>query len=98
MALLLQAFHGAAMLADARNSHEEFCIPVCVLPATVSNSVPGTEVSIGTDTGLNVVVQVRDCFHSHFALFVLMMFFFCLSAPALNLWPLTFACLALIRS
>ncbi|XP_040611504.1 ATP-dependent 6-phosphofructokinase, platelet type isoform X2 [Mesocricetus auratus] len=55
-----EAFHGAAMLADARNSHEEFCIPVCVLPATVSNSVPGTEVSIGTDTGLNVVVQTCD--------------------------------------
>lgn len=60
MALLLQAFHGAITLADARDSHNEFCIPICVLPATVSNSVPGTDLCIGTDTGLNVVVEVRD--------------------------------------
>ncbi|XP_051050744.1 ATP-dependent 6-phosphofructokinase, platelet type isoform X2 [Phodopus roborovskii] len=55
-----EAFHGAAMMADARNSHTEFCIPMCVLPATVSNNVPGSDLSIGTDTGLNVIVQTCD--------------------------------------
>lgn len=60
MALLLQAFHSAAMLAEARNNHEEFCIPVCVLPATISNDVPGSDLTIGCDTSLNVVVEVRD--------------------------------------
>lgn len=60
MALLLQAYNSAIMLSDARNSHEEFCIPICVLPATISNNVPGTDVSVGSDTGLNVVVEVRN--------------------------------------
>ncbi|XP_027260884.1 ATP-dependent 6-phosphofructokinase, platelet type isoform X3 [Cricetulus griseus] len=55
-----EAFHGAITLADARDSHNEFCIPICVLPATVSNSVPGTDLCIGTDTGLNVVVETCD--------------------------------------
>lgn len=60
MALLLQGFHGAVILSEARNNHEEFCIPMCVLPATISNDVPGSDISIGCDTGLNVIVQVRD--------------------------------------
>lgn len=60
MALLLQAFQAAVMLADDRNSHEEFCIPICVLPATISNNVPGSDLSIGSDTGLDAVVEVRD--------------------------------------
>lgn len=60
MALLLQGLHGAVMLSEARNNHEEFCIPICVLPATISNDIPGTDLSIGSDTSLNVVVQVRD--------------------------------------
>lgn len=60
MALLLQGFHSAVLLSEARNSHDEFCIPICVLAATISNDVPGTDISIGSDTSLNVVVQVRD--------------------------------------
>uniref|UniRef100_A0A8C8TM14 ATP-dependent 6-phosphofructokinase n=1 Tax=Peromyscus maniculatus bairdii TaxID=230844 RepID=A0A8C8TM14_PERMB len=55
-----EAFHAAAMMGEARNSHEEFCIPVCVLPATISNGVPGTDLSIGSDTSLNVIVQTCD--------------------------------------
>lgn len=46
-------------MADARSNHEEFCIPVCVLPATISNNVPGTECSLGSDTGMNAIVEVR---------------------------------------
>ncbi|XP_047376332.1 ATP-dependent 6-phosphofructokinase, platelet type isoform X2 [Sciurus carolinensis] len=55
-----EAYSGAIMMADARNSHEEFCIPVCVLPATISNNVPGTDISIGSDTSLDVVVETCD--------------------------------------
>uniref|UniRef100_A0A672Q355 6-phosphofructokinase type C n=1 Tax=Sinocyclocheilus grahami TaxID=75366 RepID=A0A672Q355_SINGR len=29
-------------LCEARSSYEEFCIPLCMLPATISNNVPGT--------------------------------------------------------
>lgn len=57
---LLQAYSSAIMMANARDSHEEFCIPVCVLPATISNNVPGTDISIGSDTGLDAVVEVRE--------------------------------------
>jgi 6-phosphofructokinase 1 len=60
MALLLQGYHGAIMLSEARNNHEEFCIPICVLPATISNDIPGSDISIGCDTALNVIVEVRD--------------------------------------
>lgn len=34
-------------------------MPVCVIPATISNNVPGTDMSLGSDTGLNTVVEVR---------------------------------------
>ena len=60
MALLLQGYHSAIVLAEARNNHEEFCIPICVLPATISNDIPGSDLSIGSDTSMNVVVEVRD--------------------------------------
>lgn len=67
MALLLQGYHGAIMLSEARNNHEEFCIPICVLPATISNDIPGSDLSIGCDTSMNVIVEVRDLLF-HFSL------------------------------
>lgn len=30
-----------------------------MLPATISNNVPGTDLSIGADTALNAIVEVR---------------------------------------
>lgn len=56
---LLQAYESCLQLAEARCHFEEFCIPICVLPATISNNVPGTDLSIGADTALNAIVQVR---------------------------------------
>uniref|UniRef100_A0A672Q3C7 Phosphofructokinase, platelet n=1 Tax=Sinocyclocheilus grahami TaxID=75366 RepID=A0A672Q3C7_SINGR len=41
-------------LCEARSSYEEFCIPLCMLPATISNNVPGTNLSIGTINLLSV--------------------------------------------
>ncbi|XP_021035782.1 ATP-dependent 6-phosphofructokinase, platelet type isoform X2 [Mus caroli] len=55
-----EGYHGAIMLSEARNNHEEFCIPICILPATISNDIPGTDISIGSDTGLNVIVETCD--------------------------------------
>uniref|UniRef100_A0A2I3HJ20 6-phosphofructokinase type C n=1 Tax=Nomascus leucogenys TaxID=61853 RepID=A0A2I3HJ20_NOMLE len=49
-----------AGLAGARGRHQELCIPLCVVPATISNNVPGTEISLGSDTGLNAVVETCD--------------------------------------
>lgn len=47
------------MFAQACGDHQELCIPICILPATISNDVPGTELSMGCDTALNVLVEVR---------------------------------------
>lgn len=57
--LLLQAFESLLQLYEARATYEEFCIPMCMLPATISNNVPGTDLSIGADTALNAIVEVR---------------------------------------
>ncbi|XP_057642929.1 ATP-dependent 6-phosphofructokinase, platelet type isoform X2 [Chionomys nivalis] len=57
---ITDAFQAAIMLADGRNSYEEFCIPICVLPATISNNVPGTDLSIGSDSSLNVIIETCD--------------------------------------
>ncbi|KAF3818758.1 hypothetical protein GH733_012175 [Mirounga leonina] len=57
---ITDAFESAILFADVRDRHQEFCVPICVLPATISNSVPGTDLSMGSDTGLNAVVETCD--------------------------------------
>uniref|UniRef100_A0A8C3AUJ5 ATP-dependent 6-phosphofructokinase n=1 Tax=Cyclopterus lumpus TaxID=8103 RepID=A0A8C3AUJ5_CYCLU len=54
-----EAFESLLQLCEARATHEEFCVPMCMLPATISNNVPGTDLSIGADTALNAIVEVR---------------------------------------
>lgn len=58
--LPIQAFESLLQLYEARATYEEFCIPMCMLPATISNNVPGTDLSIGADTALNAIVEVRQ--------------------------------------
>uniref|UniRef100_A0A8C6WY39 ATP-dependent 6-phosphofructokinase n=1 Tax=Neogobius melanostomus TaxID=47308 RepID=A0A8C6WY39_9GOBI len=55
-----EALESLLQLYDARRSFEEFCIPMCILPATISNNVPGTDLSIGADTALNAIVETCD--------------------------------------
>ncbi|XP_063159490.1 ATP-dependent 6-phosphofructokinase, platelet type isoform X3 [Candoia aspera] len=55
-----EAFESCLLLAEARSRYEEFCIPICDLPATISNNVPGTDLTIGADTALNIVVETCD--------------------------------------
>ncbi|XP_048693637.1 ATP-dependent 6-phosphofructokinase, platelet type isoform X1 [Caretta caretta] len=57
---ITDAYESCLQLAEARARFEEFCIPVCVLPATISNNVPGTDFSIGADTALNAIVETCD--------------------------------------
>ncbi|XP_072306602.1 ATP-dependent 6-phosphofructokinase, platelet type isoform X5 [Eucyclogobius newberryi] len=47
-------------LYEARAAFEEFCVPMCMIPATISNNVPGTDLSIGADTALNAIVETCD--------------------------------------
>lgn len=46
-------------LVEARARYEELCIIMCVIPATISNNVPGTDFSLGTDTAVNAAMEVR---------------------------------------
>lgn len=49
---------GGLELVQARKKYEEMCIPMVVIPATVSNNVPGSDFSIGADTALNTITSV----------------------------------------
>lgn len=55
-----EAFESMLQLAEARSTYEEFCIPMCVVPSTISNNVPGTDLSLGADTALNAIMQTCD--------------------------------------
>jgi 6-phosphofructokinase 1 len=55
-----EAFHALSQLRKAREEYPSLCIPMCLLPATISNNVPGTEYSLGSDTCLNELVNYCD--------------------------------------
>lgn len=55
-----EAFTAVSELRKARADFPAFRIPMVLLPATVSNNVPGTEYSIGSDTCLNALVTFCD--------------------------------------
>jgi len=43
-----------------RDKYKAFRIPMVVLPATISNNVPGTDFSVGGDTALNEITEICD--------------------------------------
>ncbi|KAK8192623.1 6-phosphofructokinase, alpha subunit [Zalaria obscura] len=55
-----EAFTAVSELRKARSKYDAFKIPMVILPATVSNNVPGTEYSIGSDTCLNALIDYCD--------------------------------------
>ncbi|XP_064542578.1 ATP-dependent 6-phosphofructokinase isoform X4 [Drosophila montana] len=55
-----ESYHAAGQISDQRDNYPEFCIPIVVVPATISNNVPGTEFSLGCDTGLNEITEICD--------------------------------------
>ncbi|XP_067448199.1 phosphofructokinase, muscle a [Thunnus thynnus] len=55
-----EAYVGGLELVQAREKYEEMCIPIVVIPATVSNNVPGSDFSIGADTALNTITSTCD--------------------------------------
>ncbi|KAK6543266.1 6-phosphofructokinase, alpha subunit [Orbilia ellipsospora] len=55
-----EAFKSLSELRLARQSYPAFRIPMVCLPATISNNVPGTEYSIGSDTCLNALIDYCD--------------------------------------
>jgi 6-phosphofructokinase 1 len=55
-----EAFNAVLILDNARKLYPSFNIPMAHLPATISNNVPLTEFSLGTDTSLNALVDACD--------------------------------------
>ncbi|KAJ2511995.1 6-phosphofructokinase, alpha subunit [Coemansia sp. RSA 2049] len=55
-----EAYTAVLALARNRSQYPAFNIPIALIPATVSNNVPGTEYSLGSDTAANVIVQASD--------------------------------------
>ena len=54
-----QAFNAVLELVEARSQYPSLRVPMVIIPATISNNVPGTDLSLGADTALNVIVPVR---------------------------------------
>lgn len=55
-----EAFKAVSELRQARSRFDAFKIPMVILPATISNNVPGTEYSLGSDTCLNALIEYCD--------------------------------------
>jgi 6-phosphofructokinase len=60
--IVIGGFEGFSFLASLRENSEYLAhnFPVLLIPATVSNNVPGTEYSIGSDTALNTIISSCD--------------------------------------
>lgn len=55
-----EAFISLNQLERARVMYPAFRIPMVLIPATISNNVPGTEYSLGSDTCLNALMDYCD--------------------------------------
>lgn len=55
-----EAYEGVLELFEARGRFDELCIPMCIIPATISNNVPGTDFSLGADTAVNAAMSSCD--------------------------------------
>ena len=53
-----RAFHLVQQLVKGRQKFPEFKIPFCIIPATIENNVPGSELSLGTDSTLNKITEL----------------------------------------
>lgn len=54
------AFAIVNRLHNARPNFEHFNIPMLCIPATINNNLPGAEITIGSDTALNTIVEALD--------------------------------------
>lgn len=55
-----EAYTSILALNEARSNYRKFRIPIVHLPATISNNVPVTDWSLGSDTSINVLVEACD--------------------------------------
>lgn len=54
------AYESALMMAVNRRRYRAFRIPIVVLPATISNNMPGSNFCVGSDTALNEICRQVD--------------------------------------
>ncbi len=54
------AYQAAHLLYDERDRYPAFRIPIVCVPASIDNNLPGSELAIGADTALNVIVEAID--------------------------------------
>lgn len=54
------AYLSAKELYENSNTYPQFKIPIVCVPASIGNNCPGTNMSIGSDTALNVIVNTSD--------------------------------------
>jgi 6-phosphofructokinase 1 len=54
------AYQSAHLLHRERERYPAFRIPIVCVPASIDNNLPGSELSIGTDTALNTIVDSID--------------------------------------
>jgi len=55
-----EAFNALLIMEEGRKYYPAFHVPMVHLPATISNNVPMTEYSLGSDTCLNALVDACD--------------------------------------
>jgi 6-phosphofructokinase 1 len=61
--LMIGGWSGYAAVAKLHNERERFPafgLPIICLPASINNNLPGSELSIGSDTALNNIVNAVD--------------------------------------
>jgi len=54
------AYQAIYRICTERERYPAFKIPLICLPASIDNNLPGSELSIGADTALNVIVEALD--------------------------------------
>ncbi|XP_022091209.1 ATP-dependent 6-phosphofructokinase-like isoform X2 [Acanthaster planci] len=55
-----EGYQSIIQMSEARDKYPAFCIPMVLIPATVSNNVPGADFSLGCDTALNNITEACD--------------------------------------
>ncbi|OMH86302.1 ATP-dependent 6-phosphofructokinase [Zancudomyces culisetae] len=55
-----EAYTGLNELYKKRDEYPALCIPMILIPASIANTVPGTDYCLGTDTAANVIVNACD--------------------------------------
>ena len=54
------AYRAAHLLYSERDRYPAFRIPIICIPASIDNNLPGSELAVGADTALQVLVNVID--------------------------------------